>query len=336
MPKFALVRGFGEGYYATGYIIRIVKALNRRFRSKITFDEIPLGDYLSFNTTLDKEMISKLRQYDVIYIGDFETEVNKLHYTIDDLVMAMSNNLEYLCVSGVGKYANVDIEIASYFDGGFNLRDGEQNTDGCTETRICSTYTATDIVKNVSRECEQRRRRIAFVKDNDNSYCADLFFNRFEDFTLPLSNFRVIKYSVPDIVYELINTPFEFDVIFSSKSFSDAACGLCKTVLEDDFVCYRKFGSLKLVYAPKSVCNNAGSPNIIPSILSYISALSRMLKDEFVMEKEAYALNVALNDVTEEKISLYDMETFINKFIESLEKPINIKNTKKNTLRYIN
>lgn len=327
MPYIGIIRGVGEGYYATGYIIKIIKALNRRFRSKIKFEEVNLGDYTRHGCELDRNEITKIRSCDAVFSGDMQG-INPIDYSIADIAMMLDNCIEYTCISGLSDYGNVNVNVASYFDGGTRLRYNVTNVDGCSETRICSTHTAMGIVRHVSRECENRRRRLAFVSDADNEYCANLFYKKFEDFTLPLPNFHMIKFSTADIAYEVLFDPAQFDMIFASKSFSDYAWGMYRSRLDEHFVAYTRYAKSKSVYYVKGLYSNLASADEIPSMCSYIIALSDMLKIEFNMNKEAEHLRLALDAVIKTGKSVLETESFIQAVIDELKRPVERKHSK--------
>ncbi len=327
MPLIGIIRGFGEGYYATGYIIKIIKALNKRFRSKIKLEEIALGNYMYHGAQINDEEIIKMRACDAVFAGDIYGD-NPIDYSINDISMALDNSIEYTCISGLLDYGNVDVNIASYFDGGTKLRYNTRDADGSSETRICSTHTAMNIVKHVSRTCENRRRRLSIVFDADNEYCQTLFYRKFEDFTLPLPNFHMIKYSTEEITYEMLSNPKEFDTIFASKSFMEYARGIYHFVLKDSFTAYTKYAKGKSVYYVKSLYSNSAAMDEALSICSYIVALSDMLKNEFSMNKEAEHLRFALDAVLKAGKSVSETKSFVASLIEELDKPVERRHSK--------
>lgn len=328
MPLIGIIRGFGEGYAATGYIIKLIKAINRRFRSKIRFEEVPLGDCVEYGSSLTNEAISLMQGYDCIYIGDIYSPSNPVDYTYKNIAYALSNNIEYTCISGFNNHCEIDVSIASYFDGGTNLRESTTNADGSVETRICSSYSITNIVKNVSRACENSRRRLAFVKDGDNEYCADAFYKSFERFVLPLSNFRLLKFTLRDICREMLFDPGQFDFIFASPSFSEMAIGIYEFVMKDGFAFYNKYKNEKAVYALRSLQTNSACGDYTPSLCSYIIAFCDMLKNEFHMEKEAGHVRKAIDYAIASGVCCETGEAFISAVIEELNRPVTTKYSK--------
>lgn len=321
MPHIGLIRGVGEGYLATGYIIKIIRALNRRFRSKITFEEMKVGDCARYGYRLTDGAVLRLRECDAVFSGDITSKSNPIDYSVEDIALALDACVEYNIIRGLEKHSDVDVCIASYFDGGSRLRHGEETPDGCSETRICSTYTAMQIVKYVTRECENRRRRLAFVSDADNEYCAKLFLRKLLDFTLPISNFRVTDFEAENMTFEMLFNPSQFDTVFASKAFSDHARGLYKYVLGEDFASYRRYGKSKSLYYVKGMYFNATSATEVPSICSYIFAFSDMLKREFNMHKESEHILLALDMVIKSGISAFETDKFVNEFIEEMNMP---------------
>lgn len=335
MPLIGIIRGFGEGEKSTEFVIRLIKALKRRFRTKIDYIELEVGDCLKYGGSLNAESIAKMRQCDAIFAGDMRSKSNPIEYSIEDIALALGNNIEYTCISDIKPVQSLDVQIASYFDGGFLLREGAKTKDGCTETRVCSSYSAMNIVKSVSRKCENRRRRLAFVKDGDNEYCADLFYSYFKDFTMPLSNFRLLKFSIREICGEILYEPNQFDTIFASNTFAQYALGAFEYILKDEFVSYTKFSDQKSIYSLKSVLDNCYSNKSVPTINSYIIALADLLKDEFCLNKEVVALRGALERTIKNNISNYDGEEFISSVIEELNKPLKGIYSVKPKSRYI-
>lgn len=328
MPCIGIIRGFGEGFNATGFVIKLIKALKKRFKTKITYEEIPIGDYMKFGHSLKSNVLSDMRRYDAVFCGDFISRANPVDYTVDDIALALDNNIEYTYISGLGDNGATDCVIAAYFDGGTLLRENERNIDGCTETRICSHYSAQSIVKSVSRVCENRRRRLAFAEDSDNEYCAGMFYKKFEDFTLPMTNFHLLKFSLSDIAYEIIYDGTQFDVIFASRAFSEYAYGTYRALLKDNFTSYTKFANQRCLYYVKSLFSNSAAFQSAPSICSYIIALCDMLKNEFSLLKEADHLRNALEKVVETGASTLETAEFIDKIITELEKPVSTKHSK--------
>ncbi|MBQ8002025.1 MAG: hypothetical protein IJ297_01125, partial [Clostridia bacterium] len=125
MPIIGLIRGVGEGEIATGHLIKLGKALNRRFRSGIKFEELAVGNCIKYGYELTGEAIESMRKYECIFSGDMSSTANVLNYSICDIALSLSNDTEYTSVSGFGDYAPVDIHIVNYFDGNSKLRYSE-------------------------------------------------------------------------------------------------------------------------------------------------------------------------------------------------------------------
>ena len=335
MPSVGIVRGFGEGYIATGYVIKLIKALNRRFRSKITFEELVCGDYIKHGSSLSFDVIKQMGNYDTIYMGDMYSVSNPLEYTFSDIAYSLGDNIQYTCVSGFDKWSGTDIAIASYFDGGARMRETSDNRDGCVETRVCSSFAMKNIAKHVIRHCETRRRRLAFVKDGDIEYCANGFYRAFENFALPLSNFKLIRFTPRDICREMMYAPRDFDVIFASDSFSEAVLGMFEFMMKESFAFYYHFGSDVPVYALRATGANSASGDYTPSLCSYIIALSDMLKNEFDMAKEAAQLRLAIDYAVENGATSDKGEEFVSMVIEGLRKDVTTKYSKRPPSRYI-
>ncbi|MBQ6794583.1 MAG: hypothetical protein IJO83_00395 [Clostridia bacterium] len=323
MPSLGIIRGFGEGYIVTGCIIRLIKAINKRFRSHITYEEIPCGNYIEHGREIPEEIAENIKEYDCILSGDFASDTNPISYTEGDIAYALSANIEYTYVS----MADTDICIASYFDGGFKMRDGKNTREGSSETRVCSAYTALNIVKDVSRLAEKRRRRLAFVTDADNEYCADMFSNSFESFTMPMSNFKMVKYTSGEICHDILCDIAAFDVIFASKAFTETTLGVFRFLMKDKYASFKKYNSEKPFYTVKAAETNSASGDYTPSLYSYITAFSELLKAEFNMEKEAVSLQRALLDAME-FASFESGEEFTDKVIELLQRPVKTKYSK--------
>ncbi len=323
MPLIGIVRGVGEGYVATGYIIKLIKALNRRFRSKIQFEEIPCGSYELHGAELPDGIGSLLYKYDCILIGDFHSPSNNVYYTQSDIAHLLSANTEYTYISAF----DTDLCIASYFDGGFKMREGSRTVEGCMETRVCSAFTMSNIVKNVTRLCEKRRRRLSFVKDSDNEYCADMFYRTFESFALPLSNFQIVKYTPREICRDLLYDMTYFDVIFSSTAFSETVLGIFEYKLKDKFAFYRRYNGEKPIYAVRATGANSHYQDYVPSLGSYIIAFTDLIKYEFNMTKEAAHLCRALEEASTVS-SFEEGDKFVAAVIEALQKPVTTKYSK--------
>lgn len=336
MPLIGIVQGFGEGCIATGYIIKLIKALNRRFRSSIRYEILDCGDYITHGAALSDKVMNRIKECDCILISDFESLHNPVEYTSSDIAYALSANIEYTYISGFDKYADFDLCVASYFDGGFKMRDGSNTTQGCTETKVCSTFAISNVVKEVSRKCETRRRRLAFVKDFDNEYCAGFFRHFFKQFVLPLSNFQFVEFSPRELCNNLLIAPSDFDMIFASRTFSDTIQGIAEYLMKDKFACYKCYNSEKTVYALHSVQSNSACGEYVPSLYSYIASLCDLLKNEFNMQKEAVHLRKAVDVALGVNTDCNTAESFTRAVISALSLPVTTKYSKKPaTVRYI-
>lgn len=335
MPAIGIIRGFGEGYIATDYVIKLIKALNRRFRSKIQYNEIPAGDYINYGCSLNEKVFSAMKECDCIYVGDMSSRANPLDYTYENLGAAFSNNIEYVCVTGLGDKAHIKVNLASYFDGGVSLRDGERSPHGCSETRVCSTYSIMNIVRDVTRKCELDRRSISFVKDGDNEYCADAFIQHFENVTMPISNFRFETYSIRDIVQEIMYSPSKLSTVFASRTFAEMALGIYASLMKDNFTFYTKYENQKAVYALRSLGNNSFSGEYLPSLCSYIVALCDLLKNQLYMDKEASHLYSSMEKALDKGFSPKESDAFVDAIITELQVPVKKYRKKQPTNRYM-
>ena len=329
MAHIGIIRGFGEGYVATGYIIKLIKAIKRRYRTKLTYEEIKLGNAIEYGDKLKSSDISLMRECSFIFSGDFTSPFNPLEYSVDDISIALGNNAEYGYVVGLGEKSDVDIQIASYFDGGAKLREHAETQDGCVETRVCSTYTAMNVVKSVTRSSEKRRRSIAYVKLGENAFCDKMFRYHFENTVFPLSNFRFTVYSTENLISEMIEAPMHIDTIFASRTLIDMAFGLYRVKFGKNVTFFRKYTGGKTIYACCAREGNSHCGKSVPSIADYIMAFSVALNNELNLEKESYYLKLAVSDAINKNVSTVDGDKFINAVIEYLEKPVETKFRKK-------
>ena len=145
MPKVGIIRGFGEGYNATFYIEKLIKALNKRFRSHIVIEEVPCGDYVEHGPEISEDCLKILRECDSVFVGDFKSNANPVEFTVNDIAVMLMANIEYTHISGFDSCSDIDVCIASYFDGGYRLREGEQSAAGCSEIRVCSAFAAKNL-----------------------------------------------------------------------------------------------------------------------------------------------------------------------------------------------
>lgn len=329
MPMIGIVPGFGEGEAATECITKLIKALNRRFRSSIRFELLDCGDYILYGSTLTDAVLNKMKQCDCIFVSDFESKHNRVEFTKSDIAYALSANVEYLYVEGFNEFAEINLCVASFFDGGFRMRDGITTTEGCEETRVCSAFTMSNIAKEVSRKCEARRRRLAFVKDSENEYCADCFRRFFQQFTLPLSNFQFVEFTPREFSKSFLDYQTAFDTIFASKTFADTIEGVAEFLMKESYAGYRHYNSEIPVYTVSSVQSNSACGEYIPSICSYIAALSGLLKNEFNMEKEAVQLRKAVDITLSKAIDFQNSANFVNAIIDALNAPVTTKYSRK-------
>ncbi len=335
MSQIGIIRGYGEGWVATGYVIKLIKMLNRRFRSNISYVELPIGDCVEYGCNLTKENIEAMRQCDCLFVGDLSSKANVLNYSVNDIALSLSDDTKYTVISGYGEYSSVDIHLANYFDGGFALRDGDRTPDGVHEVRVCSMYSAQNIARAVCRACEVRRRRLAFVPDGDNEYCAEMFAKKFDAFSAPLSNFRFMIFKAEDIIRELMDNPAQFDTIFASDTFCEITRGIFKAKMGKSMTAYNKFVRNKPVFAVRAHESNSQSGSYVPSLYSYITAFGDMLCEVFGMEKEATVLKRAMDEAI-----LFgdndDAESIMEQINKSINKPLKTKFPKKDVkTRYI-
>lgn len=333
MPRIGIIKGFGESEKASELLCRLIKALNRRFRSKIEIREMPVGNYELYGTDLTSDSIARMFDCDAVISGDIEAKSNFIDYNISDIAAALRCDTEFLHIKGIRSRASVDVRIASYFDGGIACRDTAAAADGCRETRLCTTFAVMNIVRFICRECEERRRRLVFVKDSENEFYAKLFYKYFEDFVFPIPNFYIVKTTAADIAEEVLLSPSDFDTIISSKSVSDMLFGIYRFIMGEDFTAYYRFEREKSLYYIKSLCHNAGFGTSVPSFDCYISAFSDMIKEKFGMEKEEFCLKNAAFHAHEKGFSADNAEEYLSEIIRELDKPMTTKFKKHRSAR---
>lgn len=335
MSEIGIIRGYGEGWVATGYIIKLIKMLNRRFRSNIRYVELPIGDCVEYGCNLTKENVEAMRQCDCIFVGDFQSKANVLNYSVNDIAISLSNDTKYTVISGCKEYSSVNIHLVNYFDGGFLLREGEKTPDGAHEVRVCSMYSAKNIARAVCRVCETRRRRLVFVSDGDNEYCSEMFAKKFDAFAAPLSNFHFMTSKTEDIIRELMHNPAQFDTIFASDTFCEITRGIFKAKMGKNVTVYNKFLRNKPVFALRAHESNSQCGSYVPSLYSYITAFADMLSEVFGMEKEATVLKRAMDETILYNDN-FDAENIMEQIHNLINKPLKTKFSKKDTkTRYI-
>lgn len=333
MPRIGIIKGFGESEKAAELLCRLIKALNRRFRSKIEIQELPIGNYELYGTDLTGDSIAQMFSCDAVISGDIEAKSNFIDYNISDIAAALRSDTEFLHIKGIRNHSSVDVRIASYFDGGIACRDTDATADGRRETRLCTTFTVMNIVRFICRESEERRRKLVFVKDSENEFYAELFYKYFEDFIFPIPNFYIVKTTASDIGEEVLLSPSDFDTVIASKSVSDMLFGIYRFIMGDDFTAYYRFEREKSLYCVKSLCHNSDFGASVPSFDCYIAALSDMIEEKFGMEKESFCIKNAASHAYEKGFSVDNAEEYLNEIIRELDKPMTTKFKKHKSAR---
>ncbi len=325
MPVIGIIRGTGESYVATGLVIKLIKAIRARFRIKLDVIEIPLGNRESFGYELTGEALKLIKSCDALLTCDLSDILKDIEYTNEEIAFNLNNNIKCLKIKGSGKFSMLDVCIASYFDGGFKMRDGEKSLDGCFETRVCSTQTAMDVVKAICTMSEKRRRRMCFVEDSENEFSKDLFYRYFESYILPLPNFHLYRYKSWEMLSEIFANPTTIDTIYTSLSTMDSIYSVYKNLLGKDFMAYFFYADKFPVYEVRSFCANMCFNNEVPTLASYVCALSDLLNCCFGMRKEQVHLKCALDKAIEDGFDAKNGEAFVVKIKEELKKPVKTK-----------
>ncbi len=289
MPKIGIIEGRGESYEATKIILRLIEALNARFRSQIEICPIN-GDFNSvYGVPSCKDACEILKECGAVFAGDFIKYPRKGDGELKEMLLGLFEDREILRIKGIDKYAGVDVKILSYFDGGAYTHARRDKT-GCTDMRLCSEFAAKNFVRALSKECEKRNRRLFAVKDGENEYLFDMFYEHLESFAAPRDNFELDRMSTAELFEAAIAEPKQFDMIFASKTTAEALRGVYKSILKEEFSSYYKYGRGKSFYFVRDL-----------SLESHIAALGDMLRDEFDMKKEAYCLASAAEAAREKE-----------------------------------
>lgn len=336
MPKIGIISGRGESQESIEQIVRLLKAVKRRYHSPISVKEIAAGSYELYGFSLTDEARNDIKSCDAVLSGDFSGYDNRIEYTISDILLDLGEDVEYMCINGTGSCGMINMRAVSYFDGGRRGRDGENTPYGRTETRVCSSYTAKNVVRSICREAALRRGKIVFVKDPENEFAADLFEAFFDSCALPMDDVTVTKAALSEVCAGVLERPGCYDTVFASKTASEALRGIYKYIMGDEFTAYQKFGRGIPVYYVESP-GESSRDNDIPSLRSHIAALADMFEQEFGMYKEAYGLRTAAQRAFENGFSTHEATEFVDELICEMSKRMTTKIKKRPTKsRYIN
>jgi hypothetical protein len=333
VPSIGIIRGFGEPERALSILKELIKAINRRFRVKILTSDIPIGNYELYGTDMSDYAIRSMNFCDAVIAGDISARSNLINYSMLDIAAALGNDIEFLHVKGMGEHSSVNVNIASYFDGGPECRDSEKTVHGRIETRICSRREIMNFVRFVCGEIEERRRKVVFVRDSENEFYADLFYNNLENYLFPISDFDLMETTAFDITEDVLTLPHDFDTLITSKTTLDLLYGMYKFLLGRDFSAYFRFERKKGLYCIKSVCSCFDFGESVPTLDSYIMAFADMLDFDLLMKKEAFQLRLAISSAHENGFSSENADEYLNEIIKELEKPMTKKFKKADTKR---
>lgn len=325
MPGVGIIHGYGEAERETRLLAELIAAVNRRFRSRLSAIELPIGNCEKYAAELSDEAVSLFRDCGAVFLGDISARANLIDYTVSDIAALLGNRIEFLCVRGNGNHAGIDVNIASYFDGGAPCRHSRSGRDGCFETRTAPRKALMDAAAFICRECERRRRKVVFVKDSENEFLADMFYKCFEDFIFPISNFYVIKTEARDICEDALFMPEDFDVIVASKTTTEALYGVYSFIMGEDFNAYYRFAGSKSVYFVPSLRGGAAFGRNVAAFDSCVTALGDMLENEFSMKKEAFCLRTAAAAAAENGFASGNAEEYLREIIKELGKPMTTK-----------
>ncbi len=325
MPRIGIIAGRGESQESLEEILKLIKALRKRFDSDIKTAQIEAGCYELYGFELTSDAKEELRNYNAIFSGDFSGYDGRIGYTITDILLELSTDLDYTYIQGSRSFGTVDVRIASYFDGGCHNRDGKSDWDGRTETRVCSAYTAKNIVSYIVRSTwKERRMKIVFVKDSEYEFIDDMFYAFFKSSVLPIENFQLSIMTTAQVCEAALKNPSQFDTVFASPTTAQALQGIYAHIMGDDFASYHRYGRVKPLYYVKSP-GESGRQNNIPSLMSHIAALAGMLEMEFGMLKEAYWLRNAVSLALDRGFSSKNADEFVDAIIEELAKKMRTK-----------
>ncbi|MCD8048250.1 MAG: hypothetical protein LUG52_01360 [Clostridia bacterium] len=306
MPKIGFIEGRGESYKATKIILWLIDALNARFRSQIEICPV-CGQFDSvYGVPSCKEACEILKKCGAVFAGDFIKYPRKGDGELCKLLLGLLEDCKILRIKGIDKYAGVDVKILSYFDGGAYTH-ARRDENGCVDERLCSEFAAKSFVRALSKACETRKRRLLAVKDGENEYLFDMFYEHFKAFALPRDNFALDRMSTSELFEAALTDPRQFDMIFASKTTAEALHGVYRHVLGDEFCSYYKYGRGKSFYFVRDL-----------SITSHLAALEDMLRDEFGMKKEAYCLARAAETAREKGCAERDAERFAEEMISAM------------------
>ncbi len=325
MPTVGIIAGRGESQESIEEILKLIKALRKRFDSNIKTAEIEAGCYELYGFDFTCEAKEELKNCNAIFSGDFSGYDGRIGYTITDILLELSADTDYTYIQGSRKFGTVDVRIASYFDGGSGNRDGERNYNGRSEWRICSAYTARSIAAELVRSTyNERRRKLAFVRDSEYEFIDDMFCAFFKSAALPIDGFQLSIMTTSEICEAALRNPSQFDTIFASQTTTEALRGIYAYMMGDDFASYHRFGGVKPLYYAESP-GESGCQNNIPSLMNHIAALAGMLEMEFGMMKEAYWLRNAVSLALDRGFSSKKADEFMDAIIEELGKKMRTK-----------
>lgn len=302
--RLGIIKGVEESEEALSFAESILRALNRRFRSKIEFSILPMGNCEVFGGELSDEALKELGKCDVLLSGETDSDESAVNYTFDDILVRLSCDYEILFIKNAKE--NREIQIISYYGGGFY--NGAENEDRF-EKRLFSSRKAAEPAARLCRESCGRGRRILLIKDSENEFYFEMFVSRVKNAAIPYENFFIETVSARQFFASFESMFYNFDTIFASKTTSDAIYGVSRALLGEDFIRCSVYKGEKTLYKLSTENEKCGAA----LIKSCAEALAKLLENELLMKKEAFALRLAVSDASFDSAATLEPEQYMEK-----------------------
>lgn len=319
----ALIPGDGIGPDVVAEAVKVLNAVAQKFGHKFTYRNVIAGGQAidMFNDPLPKEQLDICLNADSVLLGAvggpkwdfFDASVRpekalmglrgglKVYANLRPAVMfpqlrAASPLKDELIGNGI------NILIVRELTGGIYFGDKGTSADGNTAWDTEKyTYSEIERILRVGFEAAQRRRKKLCLVDKTNILTSSRLWRKVaENIKNEYSDVELTYLLVDNAAMQLVKNPLQFDVIVTSNMFGD--------ILSDEAA--QITGSIGML-ASASIGDGTGpglyepihgsAPDIagkdIANPLATILSAAMMLRYDFKMEKEAAAIEAAVNSV---------------------------------------
>jgi 3-isopropylmalate dehydrogenase len=241
--NIAVLSGDGIGPEIISQSVKVINVVNKKYGANLNVTEFPYSAnyYLKNRVLLPDDFIEEVKKnYDVILVGPLgDPRIQDVNYTKDILfklrskldlyitVFPVKLYQEWLCPVTKTKNEKIDFiilkkaeeEISSKL-GGF-LQKGT-NDEIASQLFISSYKTIERFARAVFIIAEKvKRKDICLVEKSSNLIVHDLLRRTFKEVAAKFPNINTSYYSPEAITYQLMQSPFKFDVIATQSLFGN-------------------------------------------------------------------------------------------------------------------